>query len=104
MATALGQTADTLRGVDQLRQRMNPTVTQKPPSVGPLPSVQAPKASGWSKLAVGLERNEVQSLLGTPDRIETQGQSARWHWEHGAEQGWVEFAGEPPKVREWRSR
>jgi len=98
------QTQDTLRGVDQLRQRMRPNATERPASIGEGPSVQAPQASGWSKLAVGLDEPGVRALLGAPDRIEPRPPAARWHWESGADHGWVEFAGEPPRVREWRNR
>ena len=83
---------------------MNPSITQKPPATGQAPAVEAPKASGWPKLEVGFDEARVTALLGAPDRVEPQPQGTRWHWEKGQEQGWVEFAGEPPKVREWRSR
>jgi hypothetical protein len=103
-AAASAQSPDATRGVEQLRQRMNPSITQKPPATGQAPAVEAPSASGWSKLRVGFDEAKVTALLGAPDRVERQPQAARWHWERGAEQGWVEFAGEPLTVREWRSR
>jgi hypothetical protein len=101
---ATAQPADATRGIEQLRQRMNPSITQKPPSAGRAPGVEAPQHSAWAKLRVGLDEGQVASLLGAPDRVERLAQAARWHWDKGAETGWVEFAGEPPRVREWRNR
>jgi hypothetical protein len=104
MDVTYGQTQDTLRGVDQLRHRMHPYAIERPASIGEGPSVQAPKASGWSKLAVGLDQPGVRALLGAPERVEELAKSTRWHWESGSDKGWVEFVGEPALVREWRSR
>ena len=101
---APSQPVDTARDIDMLRQRMNPRITEKPPAVGQAPAVKAPKRSGWAKMAVGLGEAQVTELPGAPDRIERQPQASRWHWEKGAEKGWVDFAGDPRKVVEWRSR
>lgn len=84
---------------------MNPRITEKPPAVGRAPAVEAPMRAGWAKMAVGLGEAQVRELLGAPDRIEQQPRATtRWHWEKGMEKGWVDFAGDPRKVVEWRSR
>lgn len=101
---ASAQPVDAAREFDAMRQRMNPRITEKPPAVGQAPAVEAPKRSGWAKLAVGLGEDQVTELLGAPDRIERRPRASRWHWEKGAEKGWVDFAGDPRKVTEWRSR
>jgi hypothetical protein len=101
---APAQPADTTRGMEQLRQRMSPRITEKPPAVGQAPAVETPKASGWSRMAVGLREAQVTGLLGAPDRIEQSPSTTRWHWEKGLDKGWVDFAGKPRTVVEWRSQ
>jgi hypothetical protein len=100
---APAQPSDATRGIEQLRQRMNPSITQKPPAMGQGPAVEAPKASGWTRMAVGLGEAQVTELLGAPDRVERQPHAARWQWEQGAEKGWVDFSNESRKVIEWRT-
>lgn len=97
------QPADATRGIEQLRQHMNPRITEKPPAVGQAPAVEAPKASGWTRMAVGMEEAQVAELLGAPDRTERRAQTIRWFWAKGADQGWVDFAADTRKVLEWRS-
>ena len=77
------QPVDAAREFDALRQRMIPRITENPPAVG---------------------EAQVTELLGAAERIKRRPQASRWRWEKGAEQGWGNFAGDPRKVIEWRSR
>jgi hypothetical protein len=86
------------RQIGELRGATRPDQALGPP-LQLDPSIRSP----WALLRVGMTEEDVQDLLGRPDRIDDSPALARWYWRKNATKGgWIGFHPESRTVTEWR--
>jgi len=91
--------------LDNLHRRMeglNTAPSPDPHGKGDSLQIETPSRGHWGALKPGMTEDQVQNLLGKPDRIEDRDQTSRWYWNKGATRGgWVSFDQKSHKVVAW---